>query len=289
MDLFLKLKKHYSQLSEAQQRIADYLIETPELFLESSSLQIGEETKTSSATVIRFAKVMGLTGLEALKRQTIHELSLRHPKETIDPIIEAHDNVESLCLKLNHLLVNAQRDLFYGLDRTSLLQAIDLCRNARRIYLVGTGASSLPAYDLYHKLQRINRVALFNLDSHMSTEFIHYATPEDVLIAFSYSGQSIEATYPAELAKDRGVPIIGVTRDKDSPLQTLSQIVLCVPNDESTLRVGAIASKFTTMIYADLLYLGIIIPDIERIEKDLISTGKITRRIKNVRQDGRNN
>lgn len=159
-------------------------------------------------------------------------------------------------------------------------KAIKALSQAKNIYIFGIGASSLPAYDIYHKLNRINKPALFNFDSHMIIEFLNYSTKEDVILLFSYSGNSNEVIYPAEIGIKNESTVISITSDEDSELARNSTITLLLPKTEGVVRSGAITSKINSLIMVDLLYFRLVSPNLEVIEKDLIKTSELTSKFK---------
>ena len=61
------IRKSYSQLSKTNKKIADYILSNPKVMISQSALEIGESSGTSSASVTRFARKLGYSGLEELK------------------------------------------------------------------------------------------------------------------------------------------------------------------------------------------------------------------------------
>ncbi len=204
----------------------------------------------------------------------------------MDLIISPEDTIDDLCQKLGQMVSTAMEDFFYQLDRDALSRAIGVLKKSRRIYTLGIGASMLPAYDLFHKLKRADFNAFYSQDTNMVMEFFNYLDERDVVVAFSYSGQSKEIIYACEAARERGVVVIAVTRKSSSPLSGLADICLFVPNQERAMRIGAFTSKHTSMTMADLLYLGVIQDDLETMEVELMKTRKLVERLKLKEQEG---
>ena len=178
------------------------------------------------------------------------------------------------------LIKSSNEDFFYQLDKNALEKAFKLIRNARNIYMLGIGASSLSAYDLFHKLKRANFNAFFYEDAHLNAEFFNYLTEEDVVIAFSYSGRTNEVIYPVKIASSKKASIIAVTRKKTNNLSKMADVLITVPNNEELTRMGAITSKYSSLIVSDLLYFGAIQKDFENIKDNLINTSILTRKLK---------
>ena len=198
----------------------------------------------------------------------------------VDPIISKEDDLDTLCRKMDALVDAAFQDFFYQLNKDALKKAINKIKKARRIYLVGIGSSSLPAYDLFHKLKRADLNANFYQDINMMVEFFNYIDKRDVVIAFSYSGQSQEVLYACGIAEKQGASIIAVTRRRDSPLQDLADLCLHVPDNEKVMRIGAFTSLHTSIMMADLLYMGVIQENLDHYEVELIKTRKMVAGLK---------
>lgn len=280
MSIILELRSKYDSLSRTNQRIVDLIFKDSSAFIEHTAVQLGELTKTSSASIIRFVHAFGFRGLDEFKIELAKEISSNEDVLNISPGITQEDSLESLCQKLQLLMDQTNKDVFYQLNPEALQKAIDVLRQADTVYVFGIGASSLPAYDIFHKLNRVNKHCMFSFDSHMNVEFLHYVKPNDCVIVYSYSGKSFEVIQAAKIARAQGVELIVVTRDSKSPLRELATILLTVPNNEPAPRVGAIASKFSMMLVTDLLYLGLIKNDLLQVEKQLIETSKLTSKMK---------
>lgn len=279
MNALLEIRDQYNGLSKTNKKIADFVLKNADKCLNMTALEIAEHCQTSSASIIRFAKTLGFSGLEPFKI-SIAQSQTGNEAIDFDRIISEEDSSKVLVDKVQALITKSNEHLFYQLNLSDLEHAVALTKKAQRVYILGIGASVLPAYDFYHKLRRINKRALFEFDVHMMVEFFQYITPDDVVLAISYSGQSREIIYPCEIAKQKGAKIISVTRNAPSPLRELTDICLTVPENEHLIRVGAITSKYSSMLICDLLYFGIIQKDIKVIEKSLIDTGLLTRKLK---------
>lgn len=279
MDALLEIQNQYTGFSKTNKRIADYVLANYEECLNLTALEIADKCQTSSASIIRFAKTLGFPGLEEFKislaKATLHDDTYGE-----DLIISEQDDMLTLKDKVQSMISNSNDLFFYQLDMNQYQAAVKALQDTRHVYLLGIGASALPAFDLYHKLRRINRHATFEFDAHMMVEFFQFLTEEDVVLAFSYSGQSSEVVYPCEIAKAKGAKVIAVTRNAQSPLSDLSDIVLTLPNNEHLIRVAAITSKYSAMLMNDLLYLGIIQKDYTQVEESLVNTSLLTRKLK---------
>ena len=287
-DVILKIRERYEDMSRGEKKISDFILSRGTECLGMSAMDLARESEVSSASIIRYVQKLGFEGLEGFKLALASAGAQDRDSDwkVMDLIISQEDTIDDLCQKLGQMVSTAMEDFFYQLDRDALSRAIGVLKKSRRIYTLGIGASMLPAYDLFHKLKRADFNAFYSQDTNMVMEFFNYLDERDVVVAFSYSGQSKEIIYACEAARERGVVVIAVTRKSSSPLSGLADICLFVPNQERAMRIGAFTSKHTSMTMADLLYLGVIQDDLETMEVELMKTRKLVERLKLKEQEG---
>lgn len=276
----LKIRERYNQMSKTEKKLSDYVLSDTMNCLGMTAVDIAAQSQVSSASVIRYVKNLGYEGLESFKLALAAASAQENEEDLVDPIIDREDSLEIMCHKMELLLNTAFQDFFYQLDKAALEQAITAVRNAGKIYLMGIGASYLSAYDLFHKLKRADFNAACYQDINMQVEFFNYIDDRDVVIAFSYSGQSEEILYACEIARKQRAAVIAVTRKRESPLSRLADICLYVPDKESVIRIGAFTSLHTSIMMADLLYMGVIKEDLDRIELELVKTRQLVQGLK---------
>ncbi|MHC5227084.1 MurR/RpiR family transcriptional regulator [Enterococcus sp. LJL99] len=281
MDAVREIRKKYKDFSKVNKKIADYILKDPARLLTLTANEVAMNSQTSPASVTRFSKQLGFDSWEELKLSIAVKQAKGNKKIGIDPIISTEDSVETICSKVESLLTTTIDDLFFSIDKAALERSIELMEKAGTIHLVGIGASSLTTYNLYHKLNRAGRHAVFNYDTHMMLEFLNYTTEKDVLIAISYSGLTKEVLIACEIAKKNQTKVIFITSNASEKIQKLSDEILLVPNNEHLVRVGAISSVASSMAIGDVLYLGVIRDDLEtKVEQNMIETNKLVNRLK---------
>jgi transcriptional regulator, RpiR family len=90
------------------------------------------------------------------------------------------------------LLAEKQAALRATLDINSeerLHQALDMLRQARRVMLIGIGASGLVAKDFSFKLLKIGVMAVAEADMHVQLAAVQALDKRDLLLAISFSGE----------------------------------------------------------------------------------------------------
>lgn len=279
MDVIASILNIYPKLKGASRKIADFILADPESFLISNASQLGKKTHTSPATIVRFCQQVGFKGLKDFKIALAQSVP-KDDEAEVEMIVDSHDNPAVIARKLQKNLNKNESQLMTLLDDTSLNQAVSLLRKADRVLLEGIGASGIAAMDLYYKLIRSGKAVYYNQDPHIALERAYYSQKNDVMIVFSYSGLTKEVLLAAQSAQRNGTPVIAVTRLKETPLASLADVVLQLPDNEKLLRVGAINSLFSEMFISSLLFLAMINSDLSTMEKNYQRTEKLTNRLK---------
>jgi DNA-binding MurR/RpiR family transcriptional regulator len=138
-----------------------------------------------------------------------------------------------------------------------LRTAVDAIAGARRIDVVGIGASGLVALDLQQKLHRIGLMAFGWTDAHAALTAVALTGPSDVLVAISHSGTTTDVLEPVALAAGRGATTVGLTNFGGSPLAAAAGVVLTTAARELPLRSAATASRIAQLAVVDCLFVGV--------------------------------
>lgn len=281
MDVKNQVLNQYHSLKKSSQEIADTLLTNPNIFLTKNAQELGKLTNTSAASIIRFCKQLNYKGLKDFQIELAKSWSQKKKKpEEINMIVTKNDRPGTIMTKLRVSLTKNIEDTVRLIDIQSLNQAVALLEKAKSIYLEGIAGSSFAAKDLFYKLIRSGRNVYYNDDVHLALERAYYSRKKDLMICFSYSGQTTELLLAARQAKKNKTPIIAVTRDHDSPLSRIASLVLALPDNENLLRVGAINSTSAEMFISNLLYLSTITQDLTKVKREMEETRELTKQLK---------
>lgn len=281
MEALERIRQSYKDFSKTNRKIADVILRDPKLILSETASEIAIQSDTSAASIVRFTKILGFSGLEEFKLSLAIEQGSSQNKKMIDPIVSADDTVGELAEKVEALISSTLNDMKNLLVEDEIEVAIEKIRQAETVYLLGIGASSLTAYNLYHKLNRAGKKTAFCFDAHMNLEFINYATEKDVVIAISYSGQTREVLLPCRKAKENNCHIIFITKNNSEEIQNLADTLILVPDNEHVVRIGAISSIASSMAIGDILFLGSIQAEMDtKIPQRMIETNDLVNQLK---------
>ena len=171
---------------------------------------------------------------------------MKSQKRHILDTIELHKKV------LADLEANCLEDIAIAAE-----MLIDCIRSGGCIYLCGNGGSAADAQHIAAELvgrfvrerKGLPAVALTTDTSNLTSIANDYGFEHvfrrqvealvnegDVLWAFSTSGTSKNVLAAAELAKEKGVAVLAFTGKKDSPLEKMADVCICVEGPTATVQ-----------------------------------------------------
>lgn len=270
MSVLYKIKSSMSAFTETDRSIAEFVFVNRQVVLESNAKELGDMTKTSAAAWVRFSKKMGYKGLPAFKVALAKETQSYTNEDDIETFLNPQDSLMGLLQKTENMLTQNIRETFSLLDYHALEKAIEFIHEAKTVFLLGVGGSSIVCLDFYHKMTRIHQNIMYDRDLHTLMPRIAQLDKNDVVIVISYNGETESVNSIAKVAKTMGARIVGVTKyNLKSTLSTLSDIRLFVPVEEKEIRLGSITSRNSLLTITDLLYYGIAKTDFN-VTKDLL-------------------
>ena len=259
MNIRMEIKQNYEALNQSQKRVADTFLRHPDV-LTMSIAEIAAQSDTSASAITRFVRKFGYEGLDTFRiamAQSSNAIASNDIIE-IDPIVQKNDDLSTIIDKVAVMLSTTVSDTANFLDEKVIQEAISALKKARRIYLIGVGSSGVIAYDLAHKFNRTGFLALHSWDGHMVMENLAYLNEQDVVLSFSYSGETKEVLAALDIARERGAQSYIVTKNQSNEISKRVSGVIAIPTTEHLLRVGAIASFKSSFQVATVLYLGVI-------------------------------
>ena len=251
----LRLREASPSLSAAEQQIARYITENPEEATLLTVRELAQRTFTSPSSVVRVCRSVGFDGYKELRRALVGELAAlgdkgRHSEQEIT----AEDDIRDIVYKVTQKNIQSLTDSQKLLSPETVEQCAHLLDQCRSVLLFGLGSSLCVAHDTYLKFLRLNKPCLIVDDWHAQLISAQNATPQDVAIAFSYSGQTVEVITCMEALKKNGTPIIAITRYFSSRVAELADYNLYIAANESLFRNGAMSSRIAQLNVIDILY-----------------------------------
>ena len=113
------------EFTPADQKIAQYIIDNPQLILESNSSQLAEIIETSQSAVVRFVKKIGYKGYVDLKIDIAK--SFEDENDFIkDEVIEKGDDIAKILAKSKNNVLTTTDKTYALLDEENIKKIIKL-------------------------------------------------------------------------------------------------------------------------------------------------------------------
>jgi DNA-binding MurR/RpiR family transcriptional regulator len=256
MSILTIIAQRLPALSAADRAIGQYILDRADAVPGLSSAALAAATGRSQSAVVKFSQKLGYAGYQELKlavnRAKAQEWQV--PPGVIHGSIDADDSFLTLVHKLVGSKMLSVQQTMAANRETTVTAVLDLLTAARRIHLAGLGASWLVARDFSFKLMKLGRVVMLDADSHVQLANAAMLEPEDVLVALSYSGMTLETRRVAEMARTRGARLVAITGPQPNPLAELADLrLLTIAEDQ--VRSSAITSRDAQLALIDLLFI----------------------------------
>lgn len=247
-----KINSLYDMLTKTEQKIAGLLLENPEEFIYLSVNGIAEKSGTSISAVTRFAKKLGYDGVPSLKLSLSQEVNQFSFLDDID----LQDKTPTIMKKVFNANIEALNDTLKVLKPEEIDKAVDFIQAASRVAFFGIGGSASVATDAHHKMIRTGKTVEVYTDPHKQMIFSALAKEDDVIIAISHEGASVDLNKALTVAKNNGAKIIAITQFSISPITKIADISLFTLSRETLYRPESLTSRVAAHTITDLLYVS---------------------------------
>ncbi|WP_249365619.1 MurR/RpiR family transcriptional regulator [Cytobacillus citreus] len=259
------------KLPPSESKIAKYILQNPRESLSLTASELGKQSKTSSAAVIRLCKSLDLKSFQDLKLRIAGDLQKKDEQGFRD--IEPNESTVSIIEKMTNNSIQTIRETAELLSLEELSKAVSVIQKANTIHFFGVGASNIIAQDAQQKFLRINKSANAFSDLHMAATVIANANENDVVVGISFSGQTIEVAKLLDLANHKGAMTISLTKYGASLVSDQADIRLYTSaTREPAFRSGATSSRIAQLHMIDILFMCVASQQFEETVKHLDET-----------------
>jgi DNA-binding MurR/RpiR family transcriptional regulator len=260
-NLRTRIREQWDRLSPGAQEVCRLLGEiTPEQLLYKSAVELGAETRTSNATVVRALQSLGYAGLADLKTavarpftdQTAPEVRARRRIEaTGGDLPNIRDKVTAEWIDRINMLRDEASDEAYQ-------QATELMLGAREVVPFGFASSFVAAEHLTLKLRRLGRRARTIRSSGFGLpDDLLGIERGDVVILFAPGRLLIDIDVLLDRVRTVGASSVLVTAELADQLKDSVTVTLIAPHSPT----GLTGDAATAMVVADVLIQSIAASD----------------------------
>ena len=256
-DLLGEIANSFPSFHASEAAIAHAVLGNPTLVADMNISQLATFSSTSVASVVRFSKAVGYKGFPEFRMALVSELSrLEHSgveTSELDGGITVNDSAEEVIRKISQADARAIQSTAERLDVRSFISTVDAWASAKTVGIIGVASGGYVAMDLQLKLNRLGKHSIAWRDAHTALTSISLLGPDDVLVAISHSGTTVDIVDVMAEFKARGVKIVLITNTLRSPSTAIADLILYTSARETTFRSGATASRIAQLTVVDCL------------------------------------
>lgn len=267
------LAEMLSALPPSERKLASYILEYPQESIAMTATELGKNSTTSGAAVIRLCKSLNLKGFQELKIRIAGDLqkTTEHGYRDIKP----NESVASITEKMTSNSIQTIRETADLLSTEELQKTVNILSEARRIHFIGVGASGIIAQDAQQKFLRIDKLSYAFSDMHTAATLVANANADkgDVVIGISFSGETPEVASILQLANENNINTISLTKYGHSIVAEQADINLYTSaTQEPTFRSGATSSRMAQLQVIDILFMSVASLQYDKSVKHLDAT-----------------
>ena len=257
MTTFAKIKALRSTMSESENKLADFTINSANAIRDLSSSELAKVVGISQSSVVKFSQKLGYKGYPAFKMAVIDALNRESPDTRLHSKVTLNDSLSQISAKLldsKLAVLNETKNLN---EEASFERAVELLKNARRILITGLGGSALVGKDFAYKLQKLGMAAVAEPDGHAQLAYVATSGKEDLVIAISESGHTKEVIQAVHRANQNECPVISITQYAANPVSKASQVNLFSVAEKESIRLSSILARTAQEFVIDILFIAI--------------------------------
>ncbi|MFH1879635.1 MAG: MurR/RpiR family transcriptional regulator [Bacillota bacterium] len=210
----------YDVLFSAEKKVANYILNHPQEVVELNVVELAIKSNVSDATVIRFCKHVGCAGYHQFRIMLARSLAPESKEEERDKQDFDENNIFDSCIKtIDQISKNHENAEVIG-KCAELIDASDI------VHVIAKGNTATLSQYFGFRLERMGIRAMYNEDPVYFINHINLASKDDIVIGISKSGSSKSIIQGMELAKEKGLKTIAITRSRQSYIANAADYVL---------------------------------------------------------------
>ena len=250
VDILERIHASYYQLTATERKVADYVLSQHAQVQFMSITQLADECGTAEATISRFCRSLKLKGFNAFKI----ELARHSVPNAVKHQTHSIDTPAGRCQEVGRQATDAVNQTIELVQPKQVQQAVELIEQAPRVLCMGSGGSMILAEECAHMFSTVTGKFCSISDSHLQISAAATLEKGSIILLFSYSGATTNGLQVLELAKNRGIKTILVTRFPKSPAAKLADVVLRCGSNEGPFQLGSVAAKIAQLVVVDVLF-----------------------------------
>ncbi len=274
-DLVDSLTRARPALSPQLRKAAAYVLENPGEVATLSMRKVAAAAQVPPPTLPRLAQALGFETYETFREIYRRQLQKRTVaySEQADRLQQRHlgDDKAALWASFRQASLTNVEHLFATLDSAAIGEAADVLLGARTVYVAGMQASFAFAdyFQYVGTMAHSNWVLARNRNGVLADWVVDLGT-DDALVAIAIRPCARDTIKLAQMARERGATVVGITDSRTTPLAASADLVLTVPTQspqffESYVATTALLEALIGFVVAKSRHE--VVETIERVER----------------------
>ncbi|MCM3723772.1 MurR/RpiR family transcriptional regulator [Solibacillus isronensis] len=224
------IKKKYIRLSKGQRKVAQFVMDNPNIVGTHTASEVGRLADVSESTVIRFCYSMDLAGFselqDKLKEYLMDKGEVTEVKQAM-PVKKIRNHIGADIVKKD--IANISKT-FNQLKEQDVEEVVQLLHTSKKIHFLGFRQSTPVAFWMYSNVNRLrDHVHFIPHEADKIAQQLAYMDEDSLLFVISLDEEYEDMATTVEIAKRKNVKIVAI-RNKELTSQEPANPVLIVPN-----------------------------------------------------------
>lgn len=248
----MTIKNRYTVLTNAERRVADFILNNSDKVLTMSVAELSENSKSAKSAIIRCCKTLGFKGYSELKLTLAMELS-KNKQLNYTPYIEKHDDAGNILDKIFSANIKTLHDTAEKINRDTISSVVNVLKEAKSVYIYAVGTSAGIATDFQYRMMQLGRNAFCFTDIASMKVSTMNIQKGDAAIGISHSGRTAATIDTLKLAGESGASTICITSYPQSPITGISDYPIEIFCDEIQYPMEAISARIAHISVIDAI------------------------------------
>lgn len=240
-----EIKRKYIRLSKGQRKVAQFVVDNPNVVATHIASEVGRLADVSESTVIRFCYAKDLSGFSELQEKIRWYLINKGEIAETKKIAPSKKGKNSLGADIVKQDITGITKTFNELNEQSLEEVIQQLHKAKRVHFLGFRQSAPAALWIYNNLSALrDQVFFIQHEADKIAQQLAIMDEDSLLFVISLNDEYEDIVTTVEIAKRKNVKIVAIRDKKLVSMKEPANEVLIV---QSALEGGATR---TIAIYA---------------------------------------
>ena len=242
MSICDSIKKKYIRLSKGQRKVAQFVIDNPNIIATQVASEVGRQAGVSESTVIRFCYAMDLSGFSELQQKVKDYLI---EKDGVAPVAVKARTGKKQYVPSNEVMtrdIDSIVNAMQNINEKDFNDTIDAIHSAERIFVLGVRSCAPAAFWLYTKLGAYrDHVQLMSYNAEKIAIDLTQMNEKSVLFVVGVNEQQEDVMAVVELAKRKNVKLVAITDNVPCPIQEQADLLFTIGTAEGDFITSDVA------------------------------------------------